>query len=106
MNATSTTTQAQTELVQSLNQIIPQTVGASLLASYLASIFYGLTLLQTYQYFSRYYGCDSIYLCALNLGYLGGYIEHGYSKILPHKEFRQLSCTLAYQLVCNSERFH
>ncbi|GJJ07017.1 hypothetical protein Clacol_001215 [Clathrus columnatus] len=87
MNATSTSAQAQleAELVQSLNQAIPPTVGACLLGSYLAAmcVFYGVTLLQTYQYFNRYYKRDSIYLCVLialkSFGYLTGYFEHDYS---------------------------
>ncbi|GJJ07016.1 hypothetical protein Clacol_001214 [Clathrus columnatus] len=106
MNATSTST--QTQLEASLDQSIPVTVGACLLGAYLAAVFYGVTLLQTYQYFSRYYGRDSIYLCVLvailtlvidlrlmknnnsqiplkSLGYLCGYIEHGYSVLLPYR---------------------
>ncbi|GJJ06942.1 hypothetical protein Clacol_001138 [Clathrus columnatus] len=104
MNATSTSAREQAELVQALNQAIPSTLGPCLLGSYLACVFYGVTLLQTYQYFSRYYRRDSIYLYVLvvvltsTLGHFCGYIEHIYSVFLPHKEFRQLSCALAYQL--------
>ncbi|GJJ07015.1 hypothetical protein Clacol_001213 [Clathrus columnatus] len=62
---TSTSTQTQAELIQSLTQVIPITVGACLLGTFLAAVFYGVTLLQTYQYFNRYYGHDSIYLFTL-----------------------------------------
>ncbi|CAA7262789.1 unnamed protein product [Cyclocybe aegerita] len=43
------------------------TLGACLLGVYLSSVFYGLTLLQTYQYFYRYWSRDKIYIYVLVL---------------------------------------
>lgn len=84
MNMTSTQAQAEASIVQTLIQTMPQTMGACLVGLYLSAVyaidmaffnaisdsnhipsFYGVTLLQTYQYFNRYYGRDNIYLYAM-----------------------------------------
>ncbi|KAJ3502568.1 hypothetical protein NLJ89_g8830 [Agrocybe chaxingu] len=50
-----------------LLDVIPMapTMGACLIGVYLSCIFYGLTLLQTYQYFHRYWARDKMYLYVL-----------------------------------------
>ncbi|CAA7262860.1 unnamed protein product [Cyclocybe aegerita] len=48
----------------SLIPIVP-TMGACLIGVYLSSVFYGVTLLQTYQYFYRYWGRDKLYIYSL-----------------------------------------
>ncbi|CAA7262689.1 unnamed protein product [Cyclocybe aegerita] len=44
---------------------IAPTAGAGLIGSYLAAMMYGLTILQTYQYFSRYWGADRTHVYVL-----------------------------------------
>ncbi|KAJ7598431.1 hypothetical protein C8J56DRAFT_1039307 [Mycena floridula] len=53
---------AEAALEHSLIKSMSQTMGACLVGSYLSTAFYGVTLLQTYQYFSRFWGRDRIYL--------------------------------------------
>ncbi|CAA7262861.1 unnamed protein product [Cyclocybe aegerita] len=52
---------------ENLLGVIPMapTMGACLIGVYLSCIFYGLTLLQTYQYFHRYWARDKMYLYVL-----------------------------------------
>ncbi|CAA7262690.1 unnamed protein product [Cyclocybe aegerita] len=44
---------------------IESTAGAALIGTYLAAVMYGFTILQTYQYFSRYWGKDRTYIYVL-----------------------------------------
>ncbi|CAA7262677.1 unnamed protein product [Cyclocybe aegerita] len=46
---------------------LDSSLGASLIGSYFAAILYGLTVLQAYHYFSRYWGRDEVYIYCLVL---------------------------------------
>jgi hypothetical protein len=56
---------AAAALAQELVAIMPSTMGATLIGLFLSTVFYGVTLLQTYQYYNKYGGEDSRYLLIL-----------------------------------------
>ncbi|KAJ7729245.1 hypothetical protein DFH07DRAFT_781990 [Mycena maculata] len=58
-------TAAAAALAQELIALMPSTMGATLIGLFLSSVFYGVTLLQTYQYYNKYGREDNWYLFAL-----------------------------------------
>ncbi|KAJ6567329.1 hypothetical protein DFH09DRAFT_1314442 [Mycena vulgaris] len=56
---------AAAAVAHELIPIMPSTMGATLIGLFLSSVFYGVTLLQTYQYYSKYAHEDSWYLLIL-----------------------------------------
>ncbi|KAJ7508589.1 hypothetical protein B0H11DRAFT_1965792 [Mycena galericulata] len=56
---------AAAALAQELITLMPSTMGATLIGLFLSSVFYGVTLLQTYQYYNKYGREDNWYLLIL-----------------------------------------
>ncbi|KAJ7822179.1 hypothetical protein B0H14DRAFT_3875646 [Mycena olivaceomarginata] len=52
-------------IAQELIGLMPATMGATLIGLFLSTVFYGVTLLQTYQYYNKYIREDSRYLLIL-----------------------------------------